>query len=121
MAHNLFWQSAPPQHHLGVRFLGHEEWTGHPDSAGGHTYWDTFSYESARYVCKYLLKNDSDDESQGFVRWSKGRKGSGGLLGSEFFRQLAGLHVRHQLPISGRRYSFAEVRDPVRALPGSST
>lgn len=94
----------------GVKWWHDPFWTLHEDSAKGYSHWDHFTYESARYVTKYIMKAEDDPNAQCEIHWSKHP-----ILGAKFFRKYALRHVIEELPPTkpGKscRYSFEDVLD----------
>lgn len=125
----MFWEhgSPLPQH---PPYDGPEEgrwwhdphWTKHPDSAGGHSHWKLFHEDSAKYVCKYVLKDlDAEKEAvesenipapQSIIRWSKKP-----LLGAPYFTALAGRYVEQGLVPTKPAYRFPEIIVKKTGLP----
>lgn len=73
----------------------------------GHTHWGTVDAATARYVVKYLAKDDTDPAKQGLVRMSKKP-----LLGAVFFDDLARRYVEQGLAPRDRIYRIPGSVDP---------
>lgn len=100
----FFWEGDPPPHELRERITTHDYWTGHPDSEGGHTYWDDVSVATCKYVCKYLLKSEEEGGNTEF------HHSTVPLIGASYFRRYAEKYVEAQILPQNPTYSFPEVR-----------
>ena len=96
----IFWDGASPQVELNTEhYLGHYDYWD-----WGTTYWEAFTPSSVWYVCKYIQKQQGDDEAESKLRMSKKPP-----LGHEYFRDWARQHVRDGLAPQSLHYSFEGV------------
>ena len=95
----LYWQEQVPDHVLKENFK-QKHWP------HGWSYWDDVHSGSARYACKYLLKDPEDSHKQSFgPKVSKNP-----ALGDFYFRWLAEQYVEQGLSPQNLFYSFPDVR-----------
>lgn len=93
----LFFKDQVPEHRIGQRF---EE----PHWPHGWSHWDSVSFKSLRYVCKYLRK---DIKGQSHLMMSKKPP-----LGHEYFQRLALKYVKAGLAPQDAFYRFSDVLGP---------
>lgn len=113
----MFWQNKIPPHEeidgpCQGRTWNDKYWTKHKDSDGGHVHWQHFSYRAAKYVCKYLMKNESDEKAQSIIRWSRKP-----ILGFQHLEWWAEEHIRQGLVPAKPLYWFPEVLNPTTKKP----
>lgn len=97
----IFWKGDHPCVQLYDKtWWGHQEYWQH-----GHTYWEPMTPESIWYVCKYLQKDQSDDEAEAMLRPSKKPP-----LGHEYFQEWAKEHVRLGVAPRSYHYTFHDVK-----------
>lgn len=70
----------------------------------GFSYWDDIGQSTARYACKYILKDESDDLKQAHMQMSKVPP-----LGAEYFSGLALKYVKAGLSPRDKTYKFRDV------------
>lgn len=71
----------------------------------GHVVAETVHINSARYLCKYILKDENDEFSQSHFSMSKKPP-----IGTNYFEQLAELQVRSGLAPQSPEYNFSDIR-----------
>lgn len=113
----IFWQKAMPSFRAGETLHGEKMRGGeaYPHDGNfmerhwphGWTYWRDFQFKEIRYVCKYMLKAEDDEEAMCLARVSKRPP-----LGAEFFRREAGRWVEQGLCPPAAEYTFRDVRKP---------
>lgn len=73
----------------------------------GWSFWDyNMGYGSARYVCKYILKNQADEVAQN----EQPRMSKKPPIGMAYFEQLAEQYVKQGLAPQSLEYTFPDVR-----------
>lgn len=87
----------------GYQYRSFIEW---PTWGHGHVYLDAFHQRTARYVCKYMLKNQDDRTGQFRVSRSLVPP-----LGRQFFDNLCDDYVQQGHVITSPVYSFPNVKD----------
>lgn len=93
----LFWQSEAP------RYSTEERWSEDPFWTEGFTNWQKGDSGAVSYVAKYISKSNIDEATETCFHGSFKP-----LIGGEFFRQWAQLHVDNGLAlIQGRKYQIA--------------
>lgn len=71
----------------------------------GFMFWKKASFQDVFYNCKYILKDEDDEEAQRKPGLSKKPP-----IGTEYFYQQAELHVREQVAPQTREYRFPEIK-----------
>lgn len=94
----LYWQEAVPEHVLDRNFM-EEHWP------HGWSYWTKHRPHSAKYNCKYVLKDWTDTQSQSHLAMSKKPP-----LGFEFFQRRALQYVEQGLAPQDLLYTFPEAK-----------
>lgn len=94
----IFWLGAVP--HVEMRQNFHFEFWEH-----GHTFWEPMTDRSVWYVCKYIQKEQADDEAESMLRMSKKPP-----LGHEYFQKWARQHVAEGLAPQSLHYTFSDIR-----------
>lgn len=111
----LYWQGKVPKVELRESFFLWNYWK------HGWSYWDDVTPESARYCCKYLVKEMADDQAAYYgPRMSKHPP-----LGDAYFRELAARYVAQGLAPQDLSYGWSDVcrkdRTQVRFLMQGKT
>lgn len=86
---------------------GHSRCWADPWWPHGHTQWAEVEQGTARYVAKYMLKDEKDKHSQGLIRRS-----THPLIGARYFDEWARRHVEQGVPIQSRKYWVDGSIDP---------
>lgn len=94
----MYWQEAVPEHVLDKNFM-EEHWP------HGWSFWTKLRPHSAKYNCKYILKDWTDSQSQSHLAMSKKPP-----LGAEFFQQRALQYVEQGLAPQDLFYTFPEAK-----------
>lgn len=94
----LFWLRKPPEIKVRTERVTQALWD------DGFSYWDDIGKDTARYVCKYVLKDTADELKQGHLQMSKVPP-----LGSEYFAGLALRYVKEGLSPRDKTYKFRDV------------
>lgn len=94
----LFWQKAVPDHVLDQNFM-EQHWP------HGFSFWQDPGPHAVRYICKYLQKDQADQERQAHLAMSKKPP-----IGSQYFRQLAEQYVEQGIAPQTLAYTFPEAR-----------
>lgn len=94
----LFWQSEAP------RYSTEERWSDDPFWSEGFTNWQKAGSKAVAYVAKYVSKSNVDEATQTCFHGSFKP-----LIGGEFFRQWAEMHVEQGLALrQGRKYQLRD-------------
>jgi hypothetical protein len=94
----MYWQERVPDHVLDKNFM-EEHWP------HGWSFWTKLRPHSAKYNCKYILKDWTDSQSQSHLAMSKKPP-----LGAEFFQQRALQYVQQGLAPQDLFYTFPEAK-----------
>ncbi|UIB81439.1 replication initiator protein [Flyfo microvirus Tbat2_112] len=95
----IFWETHAPPHKMRQRHWD-KYWT------HGHQMWDDVTPKSVRYVCKYIVKDESNPTAQSICRMSKFPP-----IGAEYFKRLARKYVAQGLAPQNAFYGFPDIRD----------
>lgn len=95
----IYWLERVPWHKLRQNFK-QKHWP------HGWSYWDKATAASVRYACKYLQKDENDNDLQGWGPMVSKYP----PLGDAYFRELARQYVDQGLSPQTLHYSFADVR-----------
>lgn len=94
----LWWQSEPP------KYLTVERWSDDPFWSEGFTNWQKANAKCVAYVAKYITKSNIAADTETCFHGSFRP-----LIGGEFFRQWAELHVNQGLPLNqGRKFQLPD-------------
>lgn len=96
----FYWQAVVPEINLNDSFFLWKYWQ------HGWSHWTEVGQASARYACKYLIKEMDDDAAQVFGPMPSKKP----PLGDAYFRDLAQQYVDAGLAPQNLYYSFPEVR-----------
>lgn len=99
----IFWDGKRPEVEYYKNFNDHHYWTAY--GFNGHTFWEPMTPMSVWYVCKYIQKEQGEDEGEAMLRMSKKPP-----IGHEYFQQWARDHVEQGLPPRSFHYSFHDVK-----------
>ncbi len=94
----IFWQGPAPKVQLKTRRV-QGKWN------LGWSYWREPSLDGIRYMCKYIQKDQGDEERQGHLSMSKKPP-----LGTEYFQELADKYVCEGVAPQDLFYTFPEAR-----------
>ena len=96
----IFWDGDHPKIELNQEsYWGHSYWE------WGTSFWDEMTPASVWYVCKYIQKEQSDDEAEALLRMSKKPP-----IGHEYFQKWALDHLDKGLVPRSLHYSFDDVK-----------
>lgn len=71
----------------------------------GFMFWKRAAFQDVFYNCKYILKDEEDEEAQRKPGLSKKPP-----IGTEYFYRLADLYVQEEVAPQSREYQFPEIR-----------
>lgn len=94
----LYGSGDMPEHQLDADYFQGGHWE------HGWSFWTNPSHEAIRYNCKYILKDQGDDQKQGHLAMSKKPP-----LGALYFERLARQYVDQGLAPQDLFYTFPEV------------